>query len=98
MLSDDGSIIYSFISYGAGNGYMYFISQSVSTGSVIGSRYKSSTNVRNVYGSILKGDYILVVTNVPMALIIFKLSTSTFIIKTTSIIFYEIGIEPSSGR
>lgn len=98
MLSDDGSIIYSYFSFGISSRNMYFISQSVTSGSVIGSRYKSSVTVMYIFGSVLNGDYALATTNGPNVLVIFSLSTSTFTIKNFSGNLYNLSIELSSCR
>ena len=59
--STDGTTIYSMFTYGntATICYLYFVSQSVASGSVMATRYKSSTTVRYVYGGIFNGDYIV---------------------------------------
>ena len=58
VLSADGLSIYSFINFGSSR-YLYFVSLSVSTGSVIGTRYKSSVTTNYVWGSALNGDYLI---------------------------------------
>ena len=100
MLSEDKSIIYLYFMFGTSSSYiyLYFAALSASTGASIGTRYKSSTYMNYVFGSILKGDYILVTTDVPNSLVIYSLSASTFIIKTFANKNYCLGIEPSSGR
>ena len=59
QLSADGTSIYLFFMYGSTN-YLYFASLSTSTGSVIGTRYKSSISSSPIYGSALSGDYIVI--------------------------------------
>ena len=98
MVSSDGSTIYSFIAYSQSSTYLYFFSLSVATGSVIGSRYKSSVAISFVSGSIAYGDYVLATTVLPFSLVIYTLSTSTFIIKTPIGVLNELGVELSSGR
>ena len=63
MISSDNLKIYSFYLYGSVNVYIYFVTLSVSDGSVLGSRYKSSIAWSNIYGSKINGDYLLVNTN-----------------------------------
>ena len=58
VLSEDGLSIYSFINFGSSR-YLYFVSLSVSTGSVVGTRYKSSVTTNYVWGSALNGDYLI---------------------------------------
>ena len=58
VLSSDESTIYSFFEFWP-NAYLYFCGLSVSSGSVVTTRYKSSTAVGKVYGSALSGDYIV---------------------------------------
>ena len=58
ILSADGLIIYTFINFGLSQ-YLYFVSLSVSTGSVDGTRYKSNTIIGYVWGSALNGDYLI---------------------------------------
>ena len=52
ILSADGLTIYSFINFGSSL-HLYFVSLSVSTGSVDGTRYKSSVTANYVWGSAL---------------------------------------------
>ena len=63
MISSDNSKIYSFYLYGSAPAYIYFVTLSVSNGSVLGSRYKSNIAWSNIYGSQINGDYLLVNTN-----------------------------------
>ena len=58
LLSTDGSKIFSFFTYQSPRN-MYFVTFNKSTGSVIGSRYKSSTSIDQIYGSAQKGDLIV---------------------------------------
>ena len=60
LTSIDLSILYSFFIYGGSSKYLYFISFSVSDGSVIGTRYKSNTFGWYINGSVLKEDLIVV--------------------------------------
>ena len=61
VLSSDGSIIYSFFTFGllSTTRYLYFSGLTVSDGSVSTTRYKSSTFVSEVDGSALNGDYLV---------------------------------------
>ena len=58
ILSADGLTIYTFINFGSSQ-YLYFVSLSVSTGSVVGTRYKSNVTIAFVWGSALNGDYLI---------------------------------------
>ena len=58
ILSADGLTIYTFINFGSSQ-YLYFVSLSVSTGSVVGTRYKSDMIIGYVWGSALNGDYLI---------------------------------------
>ena len=57
LLSKNGSNIYLFF---IGNYYyLYFATLSVSTGSVVSTRYRSNTSANYLYGSALNNDYII---------------------------------------
>ena len=56
---------------------------SISDGSVIGSRFKSSNNVNAVYGSARVGNYLMAVTY--KCLVIVDINTFTFSFKTFDI-------------
>ena len=58
VLSTDGSAIYSFFTYGYYT-YLYIISFSVSSGTVLGSRYKSNSSWNTVHGSIVNRNYVI---------------------------------------
>ena len=98
ILSYDRSTIYSFFTFGVSK-YLYFAGLAVSDGSVVTTRYKSSTAISNLRGSVLNGDYIIS-TNPAPALVIYSISTSTFTIKSFNSSGYIMGwgVEPSSGR
>ena len=75
----------------------------VSTGSVVGSRYKSSITIGNVYGSALIGDYILatlVSTSLsPFYAIMYNIATETFIFRQyISTSLFQSGIETPTGK
>ena len=57
-MSTDGSKIFSFFAYGS-TYYIYFATFNKTDGAVIGSRYKSTTPIRGIYGSAQKGDIII---------------------------------------
>ena len=81
VLSTDGSAIYSFFTYGYYT-YLYIISFSVSSGTVFGSRYKSSIEWYSVNGSIVNNNY--VITSVYWGyrfLLIYNPSIDFFLIK-----------------
>ena len=56
LLSSDGSLIYSFFTFGNPK-YIYFITFKTTDGSVVGNRYKSSSQIDSVFGSVLMGNY-----------------------------------------
>ena len=58
ILSSDQSTIYSFFLFGSST-YLYFAGLSVAGGSVVTTRYKSSTSVSRVLESALNGDYVV---------------------------------------
>ena len=97
-----GSTIYSLFISGQSY-YLYMASFDVSTGNVIGSRYKSSIPIGNVYGSALIGNYLLT-TLVSTSLtiyyaIMYNIATSTFIFRQyLSTSLFQWGIETSTGK
>ena len=101
VLSSDKSTIYSFFTFETASAtrYLYFAGLSVSDGSVLTTRYKSSAVVSSVYGSVINGDYIVTTTNFSAFLVIYSISSLTFTIKSfISGYFYMWGIESFSGR
>ena len=100
VLSSDGSTIYSFFTFGASStSNLYFCGQTLSDGNVIATRYKSSTVVSDIWGSALNGDYVVATTFSPASLVMYSISSSTFIIKFfSSDALYGWGVEPSSSR
>ena len=56
LLSSDGSLIYSFFIFGNPR-YIYFTTFKTTDGSVVGNRYKSSSQIDNVFGSVLMANY-----------------------------------------
>ena len=98
LLSSDGSTIYSFFLFGSPY-YLYFWGLSVSSGSVVTTRYKSSAAMTYVQGSALSGDYVVATTSSPLSFVMYSISSSTFTIKSFSgTRLYEWETEPSSGR
>ena len=99
LLSDDKSKIYSFFIFGNPN-YMYFVSFSVTTGSVSSNRYKSSVSLNTINGSAQSGDYILVIAAIDPTsyAMIFNIVTNEFIIKGFSETLHNWGLEILSGR
>ena len=80
IASSDASTFYSFYSYGIDpSPSMFYTAFSTSTGSVIGSRYKSTSTINFIYNLALSSDYLICETNT--MLIIYKISTSNFKIK-----------------
>ena len=98
MLSSDGSTIYSFFTFGSTR-YLYFCGLYVSDGSVATTRYKSSAAVSDLYGSTLKGDYIIATTFRPNSLVMYSISSSTFkIMSFSGSYLFGWAVEPFSGR
>ena len=97
-----GSTIYNF--FIAGVSYsLYMVSFDVSTGNVVGSRYKSSISIGNVYGSALIGDYLLATLRsnslYPYYAIMYNIATETFIFRQyVSTSLFQSGIETSTGK
>ena len=87
MLSSDGSIIYSFFTFGPTK-YLYFCGLSVSDGRVVTTRYKPSVAVKQTFGSTLNGDYVIATTYEPISLVMYSISSSTFTIKFFSGVLY----------
>ena len=97
-----GTTIYNFF-IADQNYYLYMASFNVSTGSLIGSRYKSSITLGNVYGSALMGNYLLatITTNIPSQyyVLMYNIVTDIFTIrKSNFILLYQWGAEPSTER
>lgn len=97
LLSNDGSTIYIFFTYGSSR-YLYFISLSVSTGTAVGSRYKSSTIITSVNSAALNGNYLLASTSTEDSVIMYNLLSSSFTIKSFSSTIYGWSVELYSGR
>ena len=100
-LSSDASIIYTFYSFGSiSSPYIYFTSFSVSTGSVIGTIYKSSISDNDIYIYIysltLNNDYLICITS--GMVITYKISTSTFHIKYPANSYVRSSFDQTSGQ
>ena len=87
LLSPDSSKFYSFYTYGA-TAYLYYTEFSASTGSVIGTRYKSSSSIAVAYGLAQSGDYLIASTLLVNLLVLYKISTSEFTIKSSTPVFF----------
>ena len=98
VLSSGGSTIYLFFMFGWSTKYLYFAGLSVADGRVTTTRYKSSVTVSAVHGSALNGDYVVAMTYSSTSVVMYSISSSTFIIKSFSGILYGWVVEPSSGR
>ena len=100
MLSSDGSLIYTFISYGNPK-YVFFNTFNFSDLSIVGTRYKSSIEWRYIIGGTLNGD-ILAVTPLWVSgnyLMMFNIVTSEFKIKLfEGNRLQQLANEPSIGR
>ena len=82
-----GTTIYNFF-IADSSYYLYLASFDVPTGNLIGSRYKSSITLGNVYGSALMGNYLLatVTTNIPFLyyVLMYNIATNTFTLRVSS--------------
>ena len=98
LLSSDSTKIYSIFSFQNWN--LYITSFNVTDGSVIGSRYKSSITWKIAFGSALYGDYIAasVTCGTSWYVLLYNISTSTFLIRLFSGATYLVSLETSSGR
>ena len=85
ILSKDSSYIYSFFTWG-GISYLYFMTFSVSDGSIYGSRYISSTTWTINNGLSLSGNYLASSTycSTGYHVVLFYIPTSSFTIKLFS--------------
>ena len=82
ILSQDGLTIHSFFLFrpGSSSMYLYFAALSVSTGSVISNRYKSSVSVQFVWGWASNGDYFVMTTGNP-SLVIYNIYIYIYILR-----------------
>ena len=99
LLSSDRLKIHSFFVYGS-TSYVYFTSFSVSDGSILSTRYKSSDQWFAVYGAALSGEYIAasIVSSPNQALIIFNTVTTIFITREFTGFLFKTIVDNISGR
>ena len=97
--SIDQSKIYSFFLYGSSL-YLYLATLNASDGSVIGSRYKSSTGWTGVWGISLNGVYLVAnpYCSPHSYFMIYNTDASTFTIKQSPASLYAIEVESATGR
>ena len=82
LLSTSGSLIYSYFIYGDSVKYMYLVSFVASTGSVFGSRYRSSAVWTTIYGIAQIGNYVTTIaTCSDTYLVAFNVETSKFLLR-----------------
>ena len=97
-----GSTIYSAFTYGSTSSslfYLYFTSFSVSSGSVLSTRYRSNISCPFLYGSAMSGDYIALSANCPTRyLLIVNTASSSFSVKLFSGAALLGGGVDSTGR
>ena len=100
LLSIDKSKIYSFFIFGSSVNYLHFASFSVSSGSIIDTRYKSSGSITKVEGSAQNGNYILVTLSDNTLYYVLTLNTAsfTFNLEKYSASIFGWGVDASSGR
>ena len=100
LLNNDNSKIYSFPNYQIIQSYAYFITFSISNGSVLGSRYRSNISCSGIYGSVLSDSYVVVTALCQNAyLILFNTISSAFTIRMFSgTKLYSVGLDAYSGR
>ena len=78
---------------------MYFVTFSVSDGSVVGSRFKSSISWRKVWGACQNEKYTMFTAQcISQFLLIQDKNSSVFTIKAFSGTLYDVDIEPNTGR
>ena len=98
LLSLNSKLIYSFIIFGNPL-QLYFVTFSVSDGSVVGSRFKSSINWDRLRGAGQNEKYIMFTARcTSQFLLIQDKSSSTFTIKEFSGILHGVDVEPNTGR
>ena len=100
-LSNDGSLLYVFFNYGAPI-CLFFITLDASTGSSIGSLYKSNYQSLFADGFTYFGDYIIVIVkcNSIYTLLMYNTISSSFILKDilNSPNIYSVLVEPIYER
>ena len=99
FLSADKATVNFFFVYGSTK-YLYYVRFATASGSVIGTRYKSSILWSQVYGSVIQGDYVLCTAGwSSQNLVIFNTISSTFIIKSFSDSnLYNLASDSLTGR
>ena len=102
QLSSDNTKIYSFATYGGTTvgKSIFFITFTLSDGSVSGTRYKSAVLWTAVYGSVLTGNYLITTSycSGPF-IVIFDTVLSSFTVRVFSGSYlYGLAIDKSSGR
>ena len=99
ILNFDGSLIYSLYAFGSTR-YLYFISLSITDGSIVDSRYKSSISWSEAWGILINGDYLVfsVICSTPQ-LFVFNLKTSEFKLKSfTGDFIFQLLNDPANQR
>ena len=95
LLATDTTKFYTFFVYGNPK-YLYFMTISSADGSVVSSRYKSSTTCSQVYGTALNGGYVL--ATACDNLLIMDTTSYTFTTKSSGTVSsFQCGAE-STGR
>ena len=102
ILSNDSSLIYAFFSYGLNPSYyIYFATFNVTSGIVVGTRYKSSISWY-VNKSTVTGIYVVVAVYCSSVsyLVIFNTSANSFtnMVTNSTIGLYDAKVDKSSGR
>ena len=100
MLSSDGSLIYTFISYGNPK-YVFFNTFNFSDLSIVGTRYKSSIGWGDILGGTLNGNFLAITPlwGSDNYLMMFNIVTSEFKIKLfEGHRLQQLANEPSIGR
>ena len=98
LLSSDKSAIYSLFIYGYDtHKYLYFVCFNSLDGSILSSRYKSSTTINSVNSIILYGDYVISITGSPY-LVMYSITTFDFTIKRFNGYLYSMLLDSSNGR
>ena len=95
LLSKDGSNIYLFFNYCQ---HLYFTILSVSSGNVVSNRYRSSFSDYTVHSISQTGEYVVATSDSNNYLLIYSISSASFIIKYHSKSLYEWGVELSTDR
>ena len=101
VISSDKSSIYSLFAYGTDvSSYLYYVCFNSLDGSILSSRYKSSTNIyRYVFSIVLYGDYVISITGY-YYLVMYSITTFAFTIKKFNVngSLYSIFSDSSNGR